>query len=338
MSSSVVLDAYGDVPAFRAVKDESEQVIGRLKKKLSDRLDSADTCREDLHEAASLLLQLKEPQESLLRKYLIVRERRLQLCIKSTIESWSAPKPAIVAGSTKGEDSVSLLSSKVLEEAKDFLLSFHDLVPNGSAGTEKESAGEAEAKEEAGAAHHDKGDDGGTGRVTADAMEAVSRCLDAYWRGAVVGRRVAFAAAHTPSVVSRRAGRGGRRRGNSCGKAARSRAHTTQAHVQRLRRCGRVTASGEGRRFDGGRAGLRGRGEAGGGEVEPGPDAGAVRAAMESLYDLAKCIDAVAPVPPPPQFNAQALGGGVEGGPGWRGPRGSFPGAATLAGAGRGRR
>jgi hypothetical protein len=45
-------------------------------------------------------------------------------------------------------------------------------------------------------------------------------------------------------------------------------------------------------------AALRARGEAGAGEVE-GSDAAGVRAAMEALYDAAKCIDAVAPVRTP---------------------------------------
>ena len=48
--------------------------------------------------------------------------------------------------------------------------------------------------------------------------------------------------------------------------------------------------------YDAGVAGLRSRGECGGPEAEPGYEASAVRSAMEALYDVAKCIDAVAPV------------------------------------------
>lgn len=177
MSSGVVLDAYSDVPAFRAVKEESEQVIGRLKKKLSDRLDSTDTCREDLHEAASLLMQLKDPREALLRKYLAVRERRLQSCIKSTMEGW-ASKSGGISAAVKAEDGVSLLSTKVLDEAKDFLLSFNDLLPLTSGSQEKDTASES---------HEAKGGDGGeqSGGIMDEAVDAVSRSLEAYWRGAL---------------------------------------------------------------------------------------------------------------------------------------------------------
>ena len=181
MSSGVVLDAYGDVPAFRAVKEESEQVIGRLKKKLSDRLDSTDTGREDLHEAASLLVQLKEPSENLLRKYLSVRERRLQACIKSTMENWTSKSG--ISGDIKAADGTSLLSSKVLDEAKDCLLSFNDLLPNVSGGPVKETV-----RDGTDAGQAAKGEDGKhvgeqSSGVMDDAVETVSRCLETYWRG-----------------------------------------------------------------------------------------------------------------------------------------------------------
>ncbi len=45
-------------------------------------------------------------------------------------------------------------------------------------------------------------------------------------------------------------------------------------------------------------AGLRSRGESGAPEAEAASDAAGLRGAMEALYDVAKCIDAVAPVPP----------------------------------------
>ncbi len=115
MSSGVVLDAYGDVPAFRAVKDEAELVMGRLRKKLSDRLESADTCRKDLHEVASLLVQLKDPRDALLRKYLSVREKRLQGCVKATLDAWAAPKTTAAAACARIDDEAGLLSMRVLE-------------------------------------------------------------------------------------------------------------------------------------------------------------------------------------------------------------------------------
>jgi hypothetical protein len=186
MSSGVVLDAYGDVPAFRAVKDEAEQVMGRLRKKLSDRLESADTCREDLHEAASLLVQLKDPRDALLRKYLSVREKRLQGCVKATLDAWAAPKTAAAAACARIDDEAGLLSMRVLEEAKDCLLSFNDLLPSPVADRPASGAkpGDEAASAEAdgGVAKKETGD--GRGGVMGDVVEVVARCLDAYWRGA----------------------------------------------------------------------------------------------------------------------------------------------------------
>jgi hypothetical protein len=181
MSSGVVLDAYGDVPAFRAVKEEAEQVMGRLRKKLSDRLESADTCREDLHEAASLLLQLRDPRDALLRKYLSVREKRLQACVKATVDAWAAPKTGAAAGGARSEGEGGLLSMRVLDEAKDCLLSFSDLLPAAQANDDAAAAAAAAAAEGGGA--KEGAGDGRSGGVMGDVVEAVGRCLDAYWRG-----------------------------------------------------------------------------------------------------------------------------------------------------------
>ncbi len=188
MSSGVVLDAYGDVPAFRAVKEEAEQVMGRLRKKLADRLESADTCREDLHEAASLLLQLKEPRDALLRRYLSVREKRLHASVKATVDAWAAPKTGAAAGSVRSDDEAGLLSMRVLEEAKDCLLSFNDLLPTAlgdkaAVGARPEDEAGEETGEGAGGGAKEEAEKGRSGGVMGDVVEAVGRCLDAYWRG-----------------------------------------------------------------------------------------------------------------------------------------------------------
>lgn len=114
-TSLPVIRAYSHVPAFVAVDQESSTILVKLRTKLLARLSSSETAPDDLHEAASLLLQLDEPVGKVRDTYLNVRRSRLQALASSHS----------IAGDLS--DKTGPLSLKLLNETKDLVLSYHEL-------------------------------------------------------------------------------------------------------------------------------------------------------------------------------------------------------------------
>lgn len=64
------LDHYKHMPTFRNIDDECQTIIGNLKLKLYERLNSTESTFEIISESVDLLTKLDEPMEKLCSEYI----------------------------------------------------------------------------------------------------------------------------------------------------------------------------------------------------------------------------------------------------------------------------
>lgn len=72
-----VLNQYGNMPSFQGIQKDCEDILEELKSKLRLRLHKRDASTKTLAETVDLLLQLKEPADSLCAEFLTHVEDRL---------------------------------------------------------------------------------------------------------------------------------------------------------------------------------------------------------------------------------------------------------------------
>nr|XP_050869089.1 vacuolar protein sorting-associated protein 51 homolog [Vespula vulgaris] len=72
-----VLDQYGNMPSFQGIQKDCEEILEELKSKLRMQFHKRDVPTKALAENVDLLLQLKEPADSLCDEFLIHAEGRL---------------------------------------------------------------------------------------------------------------------------------------------------------------------------------------------------------------------------------------------------------------------
>ncbi|XP_015514024.2 vacuolar protein sorting-associated protein 51 homolog [Neodiprion lecontei] len=72
-----VLNQYGNMPSFQGIQKDCEEIVEELKVKLRTQFQSRDATTKSLAESVDLLLQLKEPPESLCAEFLSNAENRL---------------------------------------------------------------------------------------------------------------------------------------------------------------------------------------------------------------------------------------------------------------------
>ncbi|KAK2575387.1 hypothetical protein KPH14_001051 [Odynerus spinipes] len=72
-----VLDQYGNMPSFQGIQKDCEEILEELKSKLRMQFHKRDVLTKALAENIDLLLQLKEPADSLCEEFLTHAESRL---------------------------------------------------------------------------------------------------------------------------------------------------------------------------------------------------------------------------------------------------------------------
>ena len=77
MHAQRVLNRYGNMPSFQGIQEDCEEIVEELKSKLRTQLHKKDASTKSLAESVDLLLQLKEPADSLCAEFLNHAENRL---------------------------------------------------------------------------------------------------------------------------------------------------------------------------------------------------------------------------------------------------------------------
>lgn len=72
------LEHYKQMPTFKGIEDDCLTIIDKLKEKLYDRIDSAESSTEAILQSVDLLNQLGEPMENLSSKYMNRIEKSLE--------------------------------------------------------------------------------------------------------------------------------------------------------------------------------------------------------------------------------------------------------------------
>lgn len=77
MHAQRVLNQYGNMPSFQGIQKDCEEIVEELKSKLRTQFHKKDASTKLLTECVDLLLQLKEPADSLCAEFLTYAEIRL---------------------------------------------------------------------------------------------------------------------------------------------------------------------------------------------------------------------------------------------------------------------